>query len=406
MAMLLITFLGVIQPSYAQYNEAFLYAEVRLKSGEKVKGQLRWGNEELMWDDMFWAFKVGAPFGSKENLTLGKQKEQNSVFSHFNFDFMQLWENRGQQTRYNFKCHFGDINKIKIISDTRAQLFFKNGQRVMVTKNQENDIGATLRVFSFTGVVQKITWRQISEIQFLPFPEGRASTLGNPIYGRIETTNGVFEGFIAWNKKERVGTDKLNGYKDGEKENISFSLIKKVEVEGDGSLVTLLTGEKILLRDHRDVNYKNKGIIIKQKGLGHILVHWEELISADFFYPPERPMFYRDFYITHYLQGTVTDKNGNTFLGRLVYDMDEYLSLEVLDGTHNNTEYLIPFKYISSIKKQNSNYTKLCLRSGEELLLAEHPDVTAENQGIIIEAYGRKNLYVSWREFKYINFKP
>jgi len=395
---------GTIKPLYAQSNEAFLYGEILLKNGEKVKGQIRWGNEELMWDDMFMGFKDGAPFNSKRAIPI-KENEQNSVFSHFTFDFMQLWENRGQFTRYNFKCQFGDINKIKIISDTKARVYFKNRQRILVSKSYENDVGSDIHVYSYTGMEQKLSWGSIDIIQFLPYPEGRASVLGVPIYGRVETTNGIFEGFIAWDKEERVGSDRLGGYKDGQKEDIPFRLIKRVEVEGDGSLVTLNSGEVLLLRDHRDVNNKNEGILVKQEGLGHILVHWEELISVDFFEATIKPMYYRDFFITHYLQGTVTDKNGNTFLGRIVYDLDEYLSLEVLDGIHNNTEYYIPFKYILTIKKQNSNYTKLCLRSGAELLLSEHADVNADNQGIIIEAYGRKNLYVGWRELKFVNFK-
>ena len=400
---LIISF-GIVSSNFAQSNEAFLYGEILLKSGESIKGQIRWGNEELMWDDMFMGFKDGAPFNSERRLAV-KENQQNSVFSHFNFDFMQLWENRGQFTRYNFKCQFGDIHKIKVISDNKARVYFKNGQRIQVSKSQENDIGETIHIYSYTGLEQQVSWGNIDIIQFLPFPEGRANFLGEPIYGKVETTNGIFEGFLAWDREERVGSDRLGGYKDGQKEDIPFGLLKRIDIEGDGCQVTLKSGEVLLLRDYPDVNNENEGILVKREGLGNVLIHWEELISVEFIEPKLKPLYYRDFFITHYLQGTVTDKNGNTFLGRIVYDIDEYLSLEVLDGTQNNVEYYIPFKYISTIKKQNSNYTKVCLKSGAELLLSEHADVNADNQGIIIEAYGRKNLYVSWRELKFVNFK-
>ena len=159
------------------------------------------------------------------------------------------------------------------------------------------------------------------------------------------------------------------------------------------------------MNNHRDVNQENKGIVVKIKDLGHIIIHWEEFISAEFIDPPTPPLFYRDFYITHYLQGTVNDKRGNVYLGRLVYDLDEYLTLEVLDGFYNNMEYLLLFKNIQSIQKQNINYVKVILKNGLEVLLSGHSDVNADNQGIIIDAYGRKSLFVSWKEFKMINFK-
>ncbi|MEM1134865.1 MAG: hypothetical protein AAGI07_03425 [Bacteroidota bacterium] len=390
---------------YSQSSECFLYGEVWLKNGEKVKGQIRWGNEELMWDDMFFGTKEGAPFGINEQVKKQIDKSKNSVFDHFNLGFMQLWENRGQNTRYTFKCQFGDIDKIQAISDTKARIIFKNGQRIAISKSSENDIGSAINVFSFAGVRQRINWRQIDKIQFLPFPEGRYSQLGTPIYGKVETTNGTYEGFIAWNLQKRVSTDKLKGLQKEEKVNVAFGRIKKIEVEGDGALVTMKTGEKIFLNDHRDVSRRSKGILVKQKNFGHVLIHWEELIAAEFLKAPEHPMYYRDFFITHYIQGTVTDKKGNTFLGRVVYDLDEYLTLEVLDGSHNNMEYFIPFKHIGSIKKQNFNYVKVCLKNGEELLLSGHADVTSENQGVIIDTYNRKNIYVSWRNIRVLNFK-
>ena len=403
--LLLIISLSNSLPLHSQSSECFLYGEILLKSGEKVKGQIRWGEEELMWDDMLFAFKIGAPFGINEDLKQQAPKENNSVFKHFDLDFMQLWENRGQPTRRLFKCQFGDIDKIKILSDTRATIIFKNGQRIMVSKSQTNDIGTHVNVYSFTGVKQKISWSKINQVQFLPFPEGRYSQLGVPIYGKIETIHGIFEGFVAWDMDERVSTDKLGGFHDADKEDIPFGRIKKIEVEGDGSMVTLNSGESFFMNNHRDVNQNNKGIVVKVKDIGHIIVHWEEFISAEFFEPSDPPLYYRDFFITHYLQGTVTDKVGNTYLGRLVYDLDEYLTLEVLDGIYNNMEYLVLFKHINSIKKQNINYVKVCLKNGLELLLSGHSDVNADNQGIIIDAYGRKSLHVTWRELKIINFK-
>ncbi|UZR95036.1 hypothetical protein [Chondrinema litorale] len=401
---MLVTIISNAAFVHAQSSECFLFGEVILKNGDRVKGQIRWGDEELMWDDMFYAYKTGAPFGLGEEVKQHAPKDDNSVFRHFDFDFMQLWENRGQPTRRVFKCQFGDIDKIKVLSDNKATIIFKNGQRFLVTKNT-NDIGSDINVFSFTGVKQKIAWNRIDQIQFIPFPEGRYSQLGVPLYGKIETIHGTFEGYIAWDKDERVSTDKLGGYHGDDKEDIPFNRIQKIEVEGDGSMVTLSSGERFFMNNHRDVNQENKGIVVKIRDLGHIIIHWEEFISAEFIEPPEPPLFYRDFYITHYLQGTVNDKRGNVYLGRLVYDLDEYLTLEVLDGFYNNMEYLLLFKNIQSIQKQNINYVKVILKNGLEVLLSGHSDVNADNQGIIIDAYGRKSLFVSWKEFKMINFK-
>ena len=107
------------------------------------------------------------------------------------------------------------------------------------------------------------------------------------------------------------------------------------------------------------------------------------------------------------MQGTVTDDNGKTYHGRMVYDIDEAYTWEILNGNKSDVEYVIPFEKVVSEEPLSEKVTKVSLRGGEILNLEGTQDVTESNSGILIFTNGEKNdpTYVEWSRVKKIDFE-
>ena len=82
-----------------------------------------------------------------------------------------------------------------------------------------------------------------------------------------------------------------------------------------------------------------------------------------------------------------------------MYDLDEAMDFELLDGQNGNISYRIPFKYVREIEPKNYKYTWVKL-SGEPNWCWGRCDVTAANDGILIFRTGGEVVYVRWRDVK------
>ena len=85
-----------------------------------------------------------------------------------------------------------------------------------------------------------------------------------------------------------------------------------------------------------------------------------------------------------------------------MYDLDEAMDYELLDGKNGNISYRIPFKYVREIEPKNSKYTWVKLSGDTELVLGGMYDVMATNDGILIFRTGGEVVYVRWRDVKRI----
>jgi hypothetical protein len=103
--------------------------------------------------------------------------------------------------------------------------------------------------------------------------------------------------------------------------------------------------------------------------------------------------------------GKVILFDGNNISGTMIFDLDETLDVETLEGKDNEIEYTIPFRNIKSIKPKNADYSIVELKNGETLLLGEGRDVSENNDGVIILIKGQKEpKHLRWRNIEQIIF--
>ena len=107
---------------------------------------------------------------------------------------------------------------------------------------------------------------------------------------------------------------------------------------------------------------------------------------------PERAgASYGDYSVPTHLAGTVTLKSGDWRKGRLVFDLDEEWSWEMLDGSSNEIDYTVPFSLVASIEPSGGSGSLVRLRNGIELELEDSHDVDRDNSGLVVIPIGSGN---------------
>ena len=149
------------------------------------------------------------------------------------------------------------------------------------------------------------------------------------------------------------------------------------------------------------MNATNRGIAINLPSVGQVIVGWHDFklfrsIPLDQLNLP----VYDDFAAPERLSGRVETRDGLSLEGVLVYDLDEAMDFELLDGQNGNISYRVPFKYVQKIEPKNYKYTWVKLSGGTELVLGTMCDVTAANDGILVFRTGGEVVYVRWRDVK------
>lgn len=104
------------------------------------------------------------------------------------------------------------------------------------------------------------------------------------------------------------------------------------------------------------------------------------------------------------LYGTVTTAAGHEFTGYVVWDTDEILGSDVLDGEERGRDRKIPFERIAVIERAGSSASRVILTDGEELTLTGSNDVDSRNRGIGVSDPGLGQVLVPWREFVAVTF--
>ncbi|MBE0642172.1 MAG: hypothetical protein IH599_09055, partial [Bacteroidales bacterium] len=197
----------------------------------------------------------------------------------------------------------------------------------------------------------------------------------------------------------------LDGTSEGKELSIPFSEIRVISREGRGSYVVLKDGNGLFLTSSNDVNAENRGIIVFVPGQGMIDIPWEEFNRATFIPEAADAMTYKAFEGARPLRGKVERVDGSTLAGDIVYDLDEAMSYEMLNGRQELSEWEIPFSNISSIKPKNYKYSLITLKNGSELLLGRMQDVSEANDGILVFPGTGGPVYVPWEKISQIRFE-
>lgn len=394
-------FLFLLMPAFAQNNQGFIYGKVTTVDDDVYQGCIRWNDEEVFWFDMFNSEKRGNPWLdelSREDRRVLEDEHDDS----FSFIFSSSWD---EDFNHVFVCQFGNIRKINILGRDDVELTFKDGTAIDL-EGGSNDIGTNIYVLDEELGEIKLKWDRIDEIAFMPVPSGVKNTFGKPIFGTVYTEKrDEFTGYIQWDHDERLSGDELDGdNRDGEI-SIEFGKIKSIQKDGNGSLVLLEGGREFKLRGSNDVNNDNRGIIVNVSDFGRVDIPWEdfEKLVLDPDHKKSGPS-YNDFRMPEYLAGTV-NTDSESFSGMIIFDLDETLDFEILQGNLDDMKFMIPFRNIKSIEPKNYNYSKIELRNGKKILLGDAHDVTYDNYGILIMADDEDYKYVPMRYVELITFR-
>jgi hypothetical protein len=380
-------------------TSGFLYGAITTKSGQVHEGRLRWGTEESFWGDLFNSSKADLP---RLDEVPGDRRERRHTLNLFGFEI--ALSDHGSSGR-QFVARFGDIDRIEVTGRDDAVVVLKSGRRVEV-EGGSNDLGGDTEIAVWDASLGQVEleWRKIDRIQFRPAPRD-LPVADHRLYGVVHTDAGDFRGWIQWDQDECLSTDELDGEtRDGDLE-IPMGNIRTIEPRGRrSSLVVLRDGRELELSGTNDVDSDNRGIFVEDERFGRVLVSWDAFERAEFSDPPGSGPAYATFTAGKPLRGTVTTRAGRKLTGRLVYDLDEEGTAELLSGERRGIEYYIPFAMIASVTPTGSDRSRIELVNGQKLELESSADIGKGNAGVLVLAKGKRPAYVPWEEVERIVF--
>jgi hypothetical protein len=388
----------------AEPNSGFLYGRVLTNGGGEYEGYLRWGRQEAFWDDLFHSMKTELPFREyvdAEEIETANRGREGKVEV---WGMKIRWSTDNANARRLFIARFGDIARIEANGNGEARLEMRDGG-VHEVSGYSDDVAAEIRLIDREGDERQIPWDRIDSIVFEPAPSHLDPPAGR-LYGVVETREASWTGFVMWDKEECLTTDLLDGEtRDGDV-SLEMGRIHSIARRGSSrSIVELVDGRRLKLRGSNDVDGDNRGIMIEVAGLGRVTVPWHEFESFERRDAEGSGMAFDDYAKSAPLSGRVEDVDGRSFRGRLVIDLDESESWEMLNGSVGDLLFDIPFSNIESLEALGDNSCKVLLRDGTSLELSDGQDVSARNEGILIFDQGDEDpTYLPWPELAAIEF--
>jgi hypothetical protein len=384
-------------PAAAAGSEGFLYGKITTHDGKTYQGRLRWDDEEAFWGDYFNSSK-------EENHWVDmaprhERRERRRTVELFGFELASFgdWD---EHVSRQFVARFGDIAKIEPDHGDDLTVTLKSGTR-MELEGGSNDVDAKVVVWDTSLGQIGVDWRHIRSVELMPTPANLA--VSEPrLYGTVKTRSGDFTGFVQWDQEECLGSDELDGETEDGDMSVRMGNIRSIERRSrSSSTVTLQDGRTVVLSGTNDVDSSNRGIYVEDPRYGRVLINWNAFERVDFVDGGSGPG-YKAFAPGQPLAAIVTIAGGKKLTGRLVYDLDESETTEMLDGERRDVEYSIPFALVQTIVPGPSS-ARVTLRSGEELFLDDTTDVSQDNAGLLIFELGKERpTYVPWEDVEVI----
>ncbi len=393
---------GFAGNGFAQTSSPFLFGIVTTADHQTYTGPIRWGNEEVMWTDIYNSTKTDNDYLQNlkqiNNKVLIIQDEDQS-------ELLSIEVNDALSQIHTFECQFGDIRSLSVISNARVDLRLRNNF-VYHLRNGSNDVGTTIHILDGREGHVRLSWDQIRNVEFMDSSPDLKDRFGDPLTGTVYSTQGEFSGQIEWDQDERLTTDILNGDDESEEMELPFGTIRSIVKEKEGSQVVLVTGNEFFLTGSNDVNSENRGIIVTIIGLGRVEVPWIAFVKVIF---NEDVAFegpgYHDFAAAEALKGTVYNKKGEAVSGGIVFDMDEAFDTEFLQGKSGEIEYQIPFRNIASVVPLDEKSSEVMLTNGKTLTLSNMQDVSRANNGILIFEDTSSLIKINWADVMEVRFR-
>jgi len=385
-------------------DEGFIYGKITTIDGNEYTGALRWGKEEVYWHDIFNATKTSNKY--LEQLSPAEKRDVTKKdWGVLDWKIMSIWSDEYSNVLHQFGCRFGDISAIEITGRNQLILTLKDGS-TMDLRGGSNDVGTYIRIHDFEIGELKLKWDRIERIDFMNTPSKLEDSFGDPLYGEVETVqDGKFRGFVQWDHDERVGKDVLDGNSGDGSVSIRFSNIKQIRKEGNRSRVELKSGRNMLIGGTNDVNSGNRGIIVSINGIGRVDIPWQQFRQVTFENINNSGKSYKSYPSPSKLKGTVVMIDDEKISGIIVYDIDEALDIELIQGKDDDIEYIIPIRNIKKIRPRNYNYSTVEFRKKGKVLIGDARDVSDKNSGLLVFEKGKKSpTYIPWRKVSEIIF--
>ncbi|WP_207534166.1 hypothetical protein [Desertivirga arenae] len=396
--------LSLTKVAKGQY-EGIIYADVILKDRSIVSGAVRWSGGQLLWTDILLVSKKEQY--ALKYLTRNQINALSDQDEGIDWEFMNLWKDKLPERRTELLCRFGDIASIHVTGAMDAQIFLKNGSKLrVVTDSRENrHLGKDITVFSPQS--RKVAWNSISRVIFKSSPDNFNPFNADLLYGTISTSQGELSGFIQWDKIKFLTSQRLEGkLNDVERTDTEypFNMIASIEKRDKGAIIKFDSEKKVFLKNNRDVNASNHGIVVMHPAWGRAIVDWEAFNSVRFSKMP-KDLGYASYRSPKRIYAVVKTNEGEVVKGNCIFDLDEQWNVELLEGRSNSISYQIPFNYISNIKVISDQESRVTLKDEKVLTLHNHNDVTSNNWGIVVLLVNSKHRYIPWSKVREISFK-
>ncbi len=391
-------------------NAGFIHATVTWPDGESKTGFLRWRDEEAFWDDLFHCGYRHLVWGEHADLDqLRKDRRAEYFATHGLVDRLlySIHEDDEEALGWRmFVSRFGDLRSIEIHDGKDDFAVTADGARHQIG-GFGRDAGSTLMLHVGEEEAEKISWNDLSEIVFSQAPPGTAP-YAERLYGRLQTTQGVYEGFIQWDQSECTTVDVLDGEEGRHDVEIPMGDIRTITRARDNSAaVVLKDGTERNLSGGNDVNSDNRGIMVEVAGLGRITVPWKSFASLTFSEGHGSGPARTTYANAAPLQGQVAVADGGVLSGRLVFDLDEAWHWDLYNGVDaDGLRYDIPFHNLQRIEPGPDNTCRVTLSDGQILELGEDQDTGRENGGVLVfVTEGAEPDHVPWSEVRSIAFR-
>lgn len=387
--------------SWAHEDQGFLYGRIVTRSGAEYEGLLRWGNQEAFWDDLFNSAKEEVPWLEEMEDEVETGGSSVKVFG------WKLKISSAHSQGRVFMARFGDIDRIEVTGDDKGIVFMKSGTKIRI-EGGSDDVGHKIMVQDSKVGAITVHWEKLESIDFLPTPPA-VDPPGHRLYGKLECDAGIFEGFVQWDSQECLSTDLLDGEsRDGELA-IEMGHIRSIErASRRGALVALDDGRQLELRGTNDVNDENRGIFVEVADLGRVRVYWDEFERVEFLEVPGSGRAYGDYPASSTLGGSVRTREGESFYGTLVLDLDEEHGWEILNGERYGVDYYVPLMLVHRIEPNGQDASRIELHNGDSFVLEKGQDVGESNAGVVVLPDGEPAdpIYIAWDEIEEILIDP
>ena len=385
-----------------------IYAKVILRDGGAHEGFVRWKDEDAFWDDLFSARQNELPwFQYADQKQLAADQRERYYATHGLVDRL-AWALHHQDDDVKvsrpFICRYGDLAALQLTEDEEEPVVavLRDGREVTV-RGPSRDIGTDLVVYTGAGKPVELARDDVREIRCTAAPAG-AKPYARRLAGTVETRTGTLVGNLQWDTSECTSLDVL----DSKQQDVPLEKVKRIaRNRRGGSSVTLQDGSTLELDGTNDVGEGNRGVAVEVTGLGRVLVPWNRFTAADVRLAPAGAPGYADFAPTVPLRGTVTTSGGRALSGRLVYDLDEAFTCDLLHGKLDECSYQVPFGRIAAVVPRDGTTCDVTLRDGRKLVLGGDEDTGEGNAGLLVFADGQeKPVWLAWSAVKRIDFAP